>query len=71
MHSMIAVSSNLATNVLIERVDAKKVTATMKDLGTHHMEVLRGVEDQKAYDQGLSNSTTAQDLMLDYESNCQ
>ncbi len=64
MHSMIAVSSNLATNVLIERVDAKKVTATMKDLGVHHMEVLRGVEDQKAYDQGLSNSTTAQDLML-------
>ena len=64
MHSMIAVSSNLATNVLIERVDAKKVTATMKDLGAHNMEVLRGVEDQKAYDQGLSNSTTAQDLML-------
>ena len=64
MHSMITVSSNLATNVLIERVDAKKVTATMKDLGAHHMEVLRGVEDQKAYDKGLSNSTTAQDLML-------
>lgn len=64
MHSMIAVSSNLATNVLIERVDAKKVTATMKDLGAVNMEVLRGVEDQKAYDQGLSNSTTARDLLL-------
>ena len=64
MHSMIAVSSNLATNVLIELVNAKKVTATMKDLGATNMEVLRGVEDQKAYDQGLSNSTTAQDLML-------
>ena len=64
MHSMITVSSNLATNVLIELVDAQAVTATMKDLGAHHMEVLRGVEDQKAYDKGLSNSTTAQDLML-------
>ena len=64
MHSMIAVSSNLATNILIELVDAKKVTATMKDLGAHNMEVLRGVEDQKAYDKGLSNSTTAKDLML-------
>ena len=64
MHSMIVVSSNLATNVLIELVDAKKVTATMKDLGAHNMEVLRGVEDQKAYDKGLSNSTTAKDLML-------
>ncbi len=64
MHSMITVSSNLATNVLIELVDAKKVTATMQSLGAHRMEVLRGVEDQKAYDQGLSNSTTVRDLML-------
>ena len=64
MRSMITVSSNLATNVLIELVGAKKVTATMEDLGAHNMEVLRGVEDQKAYDQGLSNSTTARDLLL-------
>ncbi len=64
MYSMITVSSNLATNVLIELVDAKKVTATMRDLGAENIEVLRGVEDQKAYDQGLSNSTTAKDLML-------
>lgn len=64
MYSMITVSSNLATNVLIELVDAKAVTATMKGLGADHLEVLRGVEDQKAYDQGLSNSTTARDLLL-------
>ena len=64
MHSMITVSSNLATNVLIELVNAKTVTATMQDLGAHHMEVLRGVEDQKAYEKGLSNSTTAKDLLL-------
>lgn len=64
IYSMITVSSNLATNVLIELVDAKKVTATMRDLGANNIEVLRGVEDQKAYDQGLSNSTTAKDLML-------
>lgn len=64
MYSMITVSSNLATNVLIELVDAKKVTATMRDLGADKIEVLRGVEDQKAYDQGLSNSTTAKDLLI-------
>lgn len=64
MYSMITVSSNLATNVLIELVDAKKVTATMRDLGAEKIEVLRGVEDQKAYDLGLSNSTTAKDLMI-------
>ena len=36
----------------------------MRDLGAMKIEVLRGVEDQKAYDQGLSNSTTAKDLMI-------
>lgn len=64
MHSMITVSSNLATNILIELVDAKKTTATMRRLGAKNIEVLRGVEDQKAYDKGLSNSTTARDLMI-------
>ncbi|HET8736030.1 MAG TPA: serine hydrolase [Pricia sp.] len=64
IYSMITVSSNLATNVLIELVGAKKVTASMRDLGAGNIEVLRGVEDQKAYDRGLSNSTTAKDLML-------
>ena len=64
MEPMITVSSNLATNVLIELVDAKKTTATMREIGANNIEVLRGVEDQKAYDLGLSNSTTAQDLMI-------
>ncbi len=64
MFSMITVSSNLATNVLIELVDAKKTTATMRTLGAANIEVLRGVEDQKAYDLGLSNSTTANDLLV-------
>ncbi|WP_150451725.1 serine hydrolase [Arenibacter lacus] len=64
MHSMVTISSNLATNVLIELVDAKKVTASMRDLGAENIEVLRGVEDLKAYEKGLSNSTTAKDLMV-------
>lgn len=64
MYSMITVSSNLATNVLIELVGAQNTTATMRALGARDIEVLRGVEDQKAYDQGLSNSTTARDLMV-------
>ena len=64
IHSMITVSSNLATNILIELADAKKTTATMRDLGAKNMDVLRGVEDQKAFDQGLNNSTTARDLMI-------
>ena len=64
MYEMITLSSNLATNILIDLVDAKKVTATMRSLGAERIEVLRGVEDQKAYDMGLSNSTTAKDLFV-------
>lgn len=61
---MITVSSNLATNLLVEWVDAKNVMATLNALGIHHMHVLRGVEDGKAYRKGLNNITDAYDLML-------
>lgn len=64
MYDMITVSSNLATNILIELVDAKKVTNSMREFGAMDIQVLRGVEDQKAFDQGLSNSTTAMDLLV-------
>lgn len=67
MHAMITRSSNLATNLLIDLVDARKVTQRMRALGMKDIQVLRGVEDLKAYQQGLSNTTTAYDLMLLYE----
>ena len=66
MYDMITYSSNLATNIIIDLVDAKKVTATMRTLGAPDIQVLRGVEDIKAYEKGLSNSTTAYDLMAIY-----
>jgi beta-lactamase class A len=59
---MITVSSNLATNMLVEHAGAERVTATMRGLGADSIEVLRGVEDSKAYRAGLSNTTTARDL---------
>ncbi len=61
---MITVSSNLATNLLIGRVDARRVQATMERLGTRQMQVRRGVEDGKAFAAGLNNVTTARDLAL-------
>lgn len=64
VHQMITVSSNLATNILIELVDAKKVTARMRNLGAMEIEVLRGVEDGKAFEKGLNNSTTSHDLAI-------
>ena len=59
---METVSSNLATNLLIARVDAKRANATARALGADSILVLRGVEDGKAYRAGLSNTTTARDL---------
>ncbi len=67
VYDMIIVSSNLATNQVIDLVDARKVTATMRSLGADSIEVLRGVEDLKAFEAGLSNSTTAMDLAVMYE----
>lgn len=63
-HSMITVSSNLATNLLIGFLGADSVQAATEWLGTTKMRTLRGVEDIKAYRQGLSNRTTADDLAL-------
>jgi beta-lactamase class A len=61
---MITWSSNLATNLLIEKVKADNVTALMRELGANEMQVLRGVEDPKAFQAGKNNTTTAYDLML-------
>jgi beta-lactamase class A len=66
-YQMIIVSSNLATNILIDLVDAKNANATMRKLGANDIQVLRGVEDQKAFDKGLNNSVTAFDLMAIFE----
>lgn len=67
VHDMIIVSSNLATNMLIEKTGAVNVTHTMRQLGANNIQVLRGVEDTKAYEQGLNNTTTAYDLMIIFE----
>lgn len=66
-YQMITRSSNLATNILIDYLDAENVTQTMREIGADSIEVLRGVEDIKAYEAGLSNSTTARDLMIMFE----
>lgn len=61
---MITVSSNLATNLLIERVTPDRVMNLMRTVGAKHIRVLRGVEDGKAFQRGLNNTTTARDLMI-------
>lgn len=67
VYAMIISSSNLATNMIIELVDAKQVTESLNGIGIHNTNVLRGVEDGKAYEKGLNNVTTAFDLMILFE----
>jgi beta-lactamase class A len=67
LHQMIIVSSNFATNLIIELVDAKNVSATMQQLGAKDIHVLRGVEDGKAFERGLNNTITAHGLMTLFE----
>jgi beta-lactamase class A len=62
--AMITVSSNFAANLLIERVGAENVRKTVSRLGADGMLVLRGVEDQKAFDKGMNNETTARALAV-------
>ena len=63
-YQMITVSSNLATNLLIDFLSADSVQATSERLGTTHMKTIRGVEDLKAFDLGLSNQATSSDLAV-------
>lgn len=64
VEAAITVSSNLATNILIEQLGAKNIQATVDRLDASGMQVLRGVEDQKAFDAGKNNSTTARGLLM-------
>ena len=64
---MITYSSNLATNMIIEKVGASNVMKTMRAMGAKDIQVLRGVEDSKAFEKGLNNTTTAFDLMIIFE----
>jgi beta-lactamase class A len=62
--AMITVSSNFATNLLIEKLGVENIRKTVSRLGADGMQVLRGVEDQKAFDKGLNNTTTARGLLV-------
>lgn len=59
---MIVRSSNLATNAVIALLGATRVDSTAHALGARNIRVLRGVEDGKAFQHGLNNTTTARDL---------
>lgn len=61
---MIVRSSNLATNLLIEKIGASRANDLMRSLEAYQIRVLRGVEDGKAFRAGLNNMVTAKDLAI-------
>jgi beta-lactamase class A len=65
--AMITVSSNFATNLLIEKLGVENIRKTVSRLGGDGMQVLRGVEDSKAFAAGKNNSTTARGLLVLFE----
>lgn len=67
LYRMITKSSNFSTNLMVELVDAKNAHKTMQSLGAKDIQVLRGVEDNKAFDLGRNNTVTAYDLMVIFE----
>jgi beta-lactamase class A len=67
VYLMITRSSNLATNLLMSLAGADHVTQTMKSLGAGELKILRGVEDDKAYQKGMNNMVTAYGLLAIFE----
>jgi beta-lactamase class A len=60
---MITRSSNLATNILIAQARPERIAELMRRIGAGDMRVLRGVEDNAAFQAGMNNTTTAYALM--------
>ncbi|MDQ3949844.1 MAG: class A beta-lactamase-related serine hydrolase, partial [Gemmatimonadota bacterium] len=60
---MIATSSNLATNLLLDYIGIESVQRTLSELGIAGIDVRRGVEDERAFQAGISNQVTADGLV--------
>ncbi|HEX8280590.1 MAG TPA: serine hydrolase [Chthoniobacterales bacterium] len=61
--SMIIWSSNLATNLLLDYVGTDYAATVLEQAGVSGVHLRRGVEDEKAHEQGMNNETTADGLV--------
>ncbi|HLJ75616.1 MAG TPA: serine hydrolase [Thermoanaerobaculia bacterium] len=60
---MITKSSNLATNLLVEIVGVPTIQKALDEMEIDGVRILRGVEDQAAFEAGLNNEVTATGLL--------
>jgi beta-lactamase class A len=60
---MIATSSNLATNLLLDLVGVDRVQQVLEEFGVEGVDVRRGVEDERAHRQSINNRVTARGLV--------
>lgn len=62
-HAMIVVSSNLATNLILQRVGVENIQRRLQTYGIDGLHILRPLEDNKAFEKGMSNTTNAISLL--------
>ncbi len=67
---MIVRSSNLATNLLLDHLGVERVQEFLRKNEIGGIRILRGVEDDKAFEQGLNNEVTAEGLVQLYRLLC-
>jgi beta-lactamase class A len=60
---MIATSSNLATNLLLDLVGLETVQRALDEMGIDGIDIRRGVEDERAFERGINNRVTADGLV--------
>jgi beta-lactamase class A len=61
--AMITTSSNLATNLLLDLVGLDVLQRTIDSFGLEGIDLRRGVEDEKAFENGITNRVTANGLV--------
>lgn len=62
-HHMIVTSSNLATNLLVDIVGLDRMQETLRQMGVEGVKLRRGVEDERAFAEGINNEVTADGLV--------
>ena len=61
--NMIIRSSNLATNLLLDLLGIEFLQRTLDELGLKGVDLIRGVEDELAFENGINNRVTAEGLV--------